>query len=564
MSRKVTVNLNDNRVEKRYATWIKMVIDLIKPKNLFLIAGRATSKTSDILAERFIDVCEDMPGSYFCVISDTYVNALKNILPALIEGLNRKGWIEGIHYVVDEKPPEHFDDPYKAPQSYKHTISIFNGCFCNLISMDQPSGGAGNSYQHGFGDETKYIDFEKVKKIFPAMRGWKKHASSPFYKGLTFTTDMPNPTEGEYDWILDREKDMNVGQIKLCLQAGFIINDIKIELLNEEKTGDKKKVAQLEKQLARWEARWRKARKNSTFFKIVSSYVNVDFLTPSYFKDSLENLGQEEFATAIGSFPPEVKKGDRFYINFAPHHILDDGINTDYYLENYEIGDERDESSLALKYIDHNKPIDIGVDFGIMCSLVSGQINYNTAYLFKEFFTLPPDHLKQLAIQFDDYYKNHGCKIINFYYDRSGNAYQQVGKDFGSELAGYLAELGWSVEMMSKGQSTILQSEEFALMKNIMEGSDGNLPRFKICKFGCRNTISSLQKAKTKNFTDRKGVKQILKDKTFERSRDYKRLPAESTNLSDAVKYFFFRKSWADASAKRRKSSGFVDKPEVL
>lgn len=564
MSRKNSVNLNDNRVEKRFATWIKMVIDLIAPKFLFLIAGRATSKTTDIIAERFIDICYDMPGAYFAFVADTYVNALKNIIPALIEGLGRKGWIEGIHYVVDEPPPPHFDRPYKAPQNYKHTISVFNGCFVNLVSMDQPSGAAGNSYQHLFGDEAKYLDFKKLKKMLPALRGYKKFSDSPYYRGSTFTTDMPNVSDGDYDWIFEREKDMNVQQIKLCLQSAFIINELNIEIMNEEKAGNLKKVVQLQKQLQRWEKRWRKARKDSTFFKVVSSYVNVDFLTPSYFKDSLAALGEEEFASAIGSFPATVKKGERFYVNFAPHHIFDDGINTEYYMENYNIGDDIEETSLALRFLDQNAAIDISIDFGIMCSLVSGQILDNTAYLFKEFHTLPPDHLRQLAQKFHDFYKSHQVKKINFYYDRSGNAYEQVGKDFATEISGYLGELGWEVEMMSKGQATIFQTEEFSIMKNIMEGNNPELPKFKICKFGCRNTISSLQKAKTKVGYDKKGIKRIYKDKSLERLKDYNRLPAESTNYSDAVKYFFFRTTWANASAQKKKSSGFTASPEVI
>ena len=47
MSRRTRVNLDDDRVTGQYASWIKMAIDLISPKDLYLIAGRATAKTSD-------------------------------------------------------------------------------------------------------------------------------------------------------------------------------------------------------------------------------------------------------------------------------------------------------------------------------------------------------------------------------------------------------------------------------------------------------------------------------------------------------------------------------------
>lgn len=567
MSRKISVNLNDNRIEKRFATWIRIVIDLISPKNLWLVAGRGTSKTSDILAERFMDICYDMPGAYFALVSDTYVNAKKNILDALLEGLTRKGWIEGIHYVIDSPPPDHFDKPYKAPQQYKHTISVFNGCFVILVSMDQASSGAGNSFQHVFGDETKYLPFDKIKKLTPALRGYKKFANSVYYCGNTFTTDMPNISEGEHDWILDREKEMDTEQCQRSLRVGLVLNDLRIELMNEEKVGNKLKIINLNKQIVRWEKRWRKARKNSTYFKIVSSYANADFLNVDWFHDTFNALGPEEFKTAVGAFPSKLKKGEQFYVNLGEHHFYNDGIITDYY-KNFSMKEEWKESSLAQKYIFHSKPIDVGVDFGNMCSMVSGQEIGNTVYLFKEFFTIPPHGLRVLANQFLEFYKDHKKKEINFYYDRSGNAYGSIGRDFATELAGYLQynvneiKTGWKVNFMNKGQATIFQEEEYNLMKNIMAGDNPKLPRLKICTFGCRNLRSSMEKAKT--FIKIKvgtGVKSIHKDKSSEKLPAAK-LPMMSTNLSDASKYFFFRPDWVKLSGQKRVSESSMA-PEV-
>lgn len=556
MSRKTSVDKNDNRIEKRFATWIKMAIDLIQPKFLWLIAGRGTAKTSDILAERFIEMCYDMPGAYFAFVSDTYVNALKNVVPALLEGLERKGWREGIHYVVDKAPPDHFSKPYKPPQSYKHTISVFNGCFTNLISMDQPSGGAGNSYQHIFGDETKYLDFNKVKKLTPALRGYKKFAKAVGYRGMSFTTDMPNIADGEYDWILDREKDMDIDKIRTALRAGFVVNEIRIELMNEQKTGDTKKIRNLEKQLARWESRWVKARKNTTFFKIVSSYVNVDFLTEDYFADSYIALGSEEFKTAIGSFQPTLKKGDKFYINLGDHHFYANGINTEFY-KRYAIGEAVKESSLAQRFIDKSLPIEVGVDFGNMCSMVTGQDQGDTVYLFKNFYTLPPDHLKELAKQYLDFYEYHPTKILEMWYDRSGNNYAEVRKDSATELQNHIenyegVSTGWTVKLMNKGQQTIFQEEEYNLMKNMFAEDNPELPNVKICQFGCRELKSSMGVAKTLVKTDKDGNKKIHKDKTSEKIPKA-RLPMFSTNMSDAGKYFFFRPKWHKASSKRKK-----------
>jgi hypothetical protein len=434
--------------------------------------------------------------------------------------------------------------------------------------MDQPSGAAGNSYQHLFGDETKYLDFDKIKKLTPALRGYKKFAKSIFYRGSTFTTDMPNIADGEHDWILDREKDMNTKQVQLALRVGLVLNELRIERMNAERINDKAAVLKLNKQIDRWEKRWIKARKDSTFFKIVSSYVNADFLTPGYYKDSYIALGPEEFKTAIGSFKATIKKGEKFYVTFGNHHIYDDGINTEYY-QRYAIGEDVVESCSAQKYLDPKKAIDAGVDFGNMCSMVTGQEIGNFVYLFKNFYTLPPESLKQLARQFTDFYKDHPTKRLNLFYDRSGNQYHQINKDWVTELQSYIEEIDgvktdWSVTLMNKGQSTIYQEEEYKLMRNIYAGDNPELPIVKICKYGCKELISSISIAKTKISIDKKSAKKTIhKDKTSEKL-PAKRLPMFSTNMSDAKKYFFFRDKWVIISSKKKRSKGFGSVPESV
>ena len=70
----------------RYSNWIATLIDLIKPANLYLYGGRGTAKSTDILAKRSIDVVYDMPRASFAFVSDTYVNLMTKIIPAIISG----------------------------------------------------------------------------------------------------------------------------------------------------------------------------------------------------------------------------------------------------------------------------------------------------------------------------------------------------------------------------------------------------------------------------------------------------------------------------------------------
>ena len=557
MSRKTHVKINDH-IEVRFASWLKMMVDLIAPKNLFLIVGRGGAKTTDIVAERSMKIGEDMPGAYFFFSSDTYTNALKNIVPSLIEGWKRKGWKEGIDYVTDQPPPAHFKLPYKQPETYKHTISTRYGNLFILVSLDVPTSAAGNSYQHGFVDEARNQDFHKLKKLMPALRGYPLFGHSVYYRGMTATTDMPNVLEGDFDWIYDREKEMKVQQIKDCLSVGITLNKVKRELYNALQDRDYTKVKLLQKQLFRWMVDWVRVRKDSTLFYVVSSFANVDILTPGFFKDSLEALGVEEFKSAIVSLRPSIKKGERFYMNLGEHHFYDDGIIQSYY-DKFKIGDAVEQSSLALRYVDHNRELDAGVDFGDMCSMVTGQEIGNYVYLLKNFFTLPPESSKELALQFTEFYKHHKNKILNLYYDRSGNQYSKIRRDWVSELADFIEfkdgiSTGWTVKLMSRNQATIMQEEEYNFMKTILGGYEPNLPVVKIDKFGCRELKSSMELAKIKIKIKTNGSKTIHKDKSSEKL-PAKKLPMLSTNMSDGVKYFFFRPQWVKLALKRKQST---------
>lgn len=548
MSRRTHVNLKDTDVEGRFASWVKMTVDLISPKDLYLIAGRATAKTSDIIAERSMTICRDMPRSMQVIVSDTYVNAITNVVPTLLEGWNRKGWREGIHYVTDQRPPSHFRLPYKPVESFKHTIMVYTGSMYNLGSLDQPSGLAGGSYQHMTGDEARLLKSAKLNKLSPAIRGeYAQFGHSVYYRGRTFTTDMPNIVTGDDDWILAQEKNMNIEQCKLALQVALVLNEIKSEILAQKQIGNFEAIEKLQANLVRWTEKWVRVRKDLTFFYVVSSFVNVDILTDGFFKDSLKALGIEEFKSAILSLKVNIKKGEKFYGNLGEHHFYEDGIVSSYF-DKFALTDEIEESSLALRYVDHNAKLECGVDFGDMSSMVTGQPRGNYLYCLKEFYTLAPENEIQLARKFREFYKHHKVKVLDMYYDRSGNQNSKTKRDWASALKRAIeydngVSTGWIVNLMSLNQSTILQEEEFTFTKALMGETTTTLPKLKIDKFQCKCLKSSLELTKIKVKTDNKGSRTIHKDKSSESLALHLR-PMFSTNFSDAFKYLVYRRSF--------------------
>ncbi len=555
MSTRTHVSLKHKNVEGRFGSWLKQTVDLIAPKNFYGVIGRGGAKTEDFIAERSMDIMDDMPGSYLAFVCDTYDNALRNIIPSLINGWARKGWVEGLHYVVDERPPSSFKKPYKAPKTFKHTISTYDGCFYNIGSLAQPTGLAGNSYQHIFSDESRNNDFEKLKKLFPAMRGdFMYFGHSVFFRGFTCTTDMPNIADGDYDWILNQAENMDKEQIKLILYCADELNKVKKAYHRAITFNDYNQIERLKKHYVTWKSNWIRARQDSTFFYVASSLVNIDILTPGYFLDALKSLGPEEFKTSVLSLRPEIKKGEKFYLNLGFHHFFSDGVLDDYY-KKYAIGEKFESVSLGLKYVQHEKPLECGIDFGDMCSMVIGQPSGNYYYCLKNLYTLAPESSKELAKKFIDFFKHHKTKLLYMYYDRSGNQYQKVKRDWATELKDHIekyngSSTGWKVKLMSRNQATISQEEEYSFAKKLLGEYYNNLPKIKIDKTQCKELKSSLELTKTKVKKDKKGTTTIHKDKSSEALPLDKR-PLYSTNFSDAFKYLIYRREWVKIAVKK-------------
>lgn len=542
---------NLNNVETRYGSYLDQTISYIAPKNLNIIAGRGTRKTTGIQAERSQDIVYDMPRSVLGFAADTFVNAKDKVLPKLVEGWREYlGWKEGVHYVLEEKPPAHFDIPYTPIMTYKNTIPIFNGCIFKLGSLDQPSGLAGDSLQHIFGDEVKYFAKKVLDIIIPALRGNPKVKHSPYYRGYTFTTDLPNISKNNHDWIMENREYMDIEKIKAAFYAGYILNTINHKIKKAFDARDKAALKKFTKQRERWTLKWYKARQDTTFFMVVSSLVNLDILTPGYIYDQLENLGWEEFKQSVLSFKSNLEEGERFYTGLGEQHYYDDGI--DNVIARQTGFQENKKDSTLLRYADPNAPLDLGIDFGKMISGVIGQEHGKYYRCLKGHHVLIPQSSKEFGKKIRDFWAPHINKKIYMYYDRSGNQYESSGRDWASEVKKHIEfdengkSTDWKVELMNKQQGTIYQSQEHFYIKQVLQETTKGLPILLIDRYQCRELKSSLELSKIEIKTEsRTGKKYVGKNKTSEKL-ETKKLPMQSTNYSDAFKYLMYRKGWTE------------------
>lgn len=580
MTRKRKLKIT-NDVEVRYANWMAQLIAVMQPWSLYWIAGRASAKTVQVLAERVQEVAHDCPGAPFAWVADTYSDLHKNVIPSLIDGLSLLGWMPDVHFVINREPPREWKQRmYNVCTDWRNTMVFYTGFNFTFISLDRAAIGAGRSYVGVFGDEVKYFPEEKFTNLLKAVRGFRvKYGDSVWYRSRTLTTDMPNPNHlGEYDWILKLARQNDKQRILLALRAGFVYNDTKREYLSRLQEYNSLKanartdpavrpaLADAERQMMlarrtmeRWERRWVKTRRGVSFFFISSSYVNVDILGEDWFNDEFAE-GLEGAACNILSVIPKLEASQMFYCNLSMKNFYADGFLNEV-IEQHPFGWEQD--CTVLRYLDPGRPLEAGMDAGNMLSMVFGQQAGRVMRILKELYTLPPQNVRDLADKFLAYFKPHRRKLLKLYYDRSMNNYKRVSTDMASQIKKAIEtdsegrRTGWTVQLMSLGQGNISSNLEYRFFMDLLPG---NLARqlytLLIDQHNCPNLKSEMEVTRTKaKVNERDNTTQIVKEKTGDKLPVH-RLPRESTNLTDALKYFVLRPEVVRMWQSRSKVSG--------
>ena len=551
-------NLDKDKFEYRYSNPFALFIDIVKPQNLGVVGGRGTSKTTDILAKRFKDICEDIPNGNFVWTGNTYTNLTANVMPELITALeSRHGWEKGVHFVIDEKPPAYWKQNSYTRLSYKHTISTYLGNYIYLKSLDKPSGNAGISVGHIFGDEVKYFNEKRLNKLTPTLRGdLSVYGHSHYFGGVTYTTDMPNSGavgDREYSWLKNMAKNMDLQQLFLIYQAAMHLNQLKIERYFALKKGKgKRELDNILKNIIRWSLKLHKIRKKSTLYHSVSSFMNVDILNCQYFITQLANMEWEEFKVAILSFDVDLPIGDKFYHALNENNCYNDSYN-DLFSEK-GLDEKRELTSRNLKHILNHVGLEIGLDTGNQNSIAIGQPNVhkNEYRILKSMHVLTPQWLNHLADSFKEFFKYHPTKQIDLYADRAANNYSKAKKDYASEFKNALeydkdeygnkTPSGWTVYLKTVGQGNISHSIDYVLVNGMLEKRFNKLPQLLIDENEAKSAVSSMKMAPIKR--NDKGF--IEKDKRSEKTQALHKLPFNSTNVSDAVKYLICRQSFIE------------------
>lgn len=520
-----------------------LMVDWIDTTNFVAVGGRGVAKSTVIIARRSLRCIRQMPGAPLAIVADTYTNLTNNIMPAVENGWKLQGLIEGVHYVRGKRPPEEWRQRCSIiVLDYGYCYSFWNGSVLFLGSLDSPSLLAGKSVAHLFFDEAKFASDARAARVMPILRGDAiTYGRNHLYGGVTITTDMPDVTEGEYDWFFRYASEMDPERIvKIIQTAGELNRQLKkMVKVNSEPVPNETKIARIEKRIEYFREGLLKLRKGQTFFTNMSSFVNIDVLTLDYARRMQEGaLEHHEFLKSVLGMRPGVRREARFYILFDESHKYADGTASGVAAYN----------STELLYLNPDAPIDGGMDFGNMLSLVIGQEDGNVYRVHKNIYVLTPDWFPELAAQFLQFFAGHKCKVLNLFYDRSGNNYERQGEDYARKIKEAIEKTpdgkrtGWVVNLMSRGQANLTQNDEYDFMRELMRGENSKLPRLLVDSLNCPELISSMELARAE-ITRRGETKIVAKVKRSEKL-PLKKLPKLSTNFSDAFKYLMMRNPW--------------------
>ena len=103
---------------------------------------------------------------------------------------------------------------------------------------------------------------------------------------------------------------------------------------------------------------------------------------------------------------------------------------------------------------------------------------------------------------------------------------------------------GWNVQLMSLGQGNIGSNLEYRFFMDLLSGNlERNLFTLLIDQYNCPNLKSEMEVTETKTVDGPNNTSVVVKKKTGDKLPTH-RLPKESTNLTDALKYYIMRKEF--------------------
>ena len=299
----------------------------------------------------------------------------------------------------------------------------------------------------------------------------------------------------------------------------------------------------LERQIRLWQPRLDEMRRNASFYMRVSSFVNKDILGPKFFQTQIDSMDMDEFLSSICSVRVRAVVNKFFAAYDKERHQFSDG----YRYESILKLDLREHFILTARYLKYYDPYDeilVGYDPGHFSSMVCAQEKDMGRELrvIKEFWSCYPDEQPELARQFYNFFGAPANSRVILYTDRAANKRREEQERITTDAKALQRELesyGYSVILMSEGQSTVYYWQQFKLLMVLFSDRSNHLPHVLIDENECPNLCSAIPLCPLKRTDGR-----IELDKTSEVKVPLQRQAGLTTQIPSALIYLLHGLYW--------------------
>lgn len=510
---------------------------LVSAKEEYGVWGRATGKTQGPIAYRTILGANTMPRGATGIIGTTYSQLLDRTLPPLIKAWKKFGYEQNIHFWVKKYPPKELKIPaaiYPA-LTPEHSIFWYNGHVFHLISQDRPGLANGKNLDAIVCDEARFLNHQRyMEDVVPTNRGNREvFGHLAHHHMVTMFTDMPTCPKGK--WIFEKEQQVDQEKIKLIVNLQIEHNILELEYQNSSTFKSRKEY--LLRKLKEYRKALNELRRNSVFYSEASSLANIEILGLELIKQWRRELSRPEFEASILNKRVIHTDNGFYHLLDLDIHAYDDYDHT--FTEHVgtategNLNDCRKDPDLI-----NGRPLEISLDYNASInSLVVGQDSERFFRVIKSMFVTNKQKkvLVDLIDEFCQYYQNHNCHEVFYYYDHTAVSTDSTRlKTLADIVCERLRKNGWTVYPRFIGQQP-RHDTRYRMWEAILRENDTRFKPIRFNRENSKNLLTSMQLAGV-----RIGKNGFEKDK---RSEANKLIPQEdATHLSDAMDTLYIGK----------------------
>ncbi|MDE7159380.1 MAG: hypothetical protein K2O24_00845 [Muribaculaceae bacterium] len=471
------------------------LVQLVGARKTVVVAGRRTGKTDSIAAPYALRCMQRMPGSTGGIVVPTFRHGLTNTIPGLLAAWRRWGYMEGVHFVVGRRPPQHFAQPVIKPDCWERVISFVNGSIAVLVSQDVVAAANSLTLAWLLIDEARFVDYDKLKEeTLPALGGIRNTwGSCSLWGAMMILSDMPQSKRGS--WFLSAREDQDPQLIETIGGCVAEIHNLR-RLYSRAASMGRTPPDYIPPKIKALDRKLNQLRSVATLYREYSSIENIQLLGEDYIRRMKRDLTPKTFQTSILCRRLGLQK-DGFYSSLGQRHLYD--ADSQEFLERMwrdadwsavtpEIsgaspvmtGDSPLFTSRADADVVASMPLYIGMDYNANINwMVIGQPVGSRLNVLRSFYVKYERRIPSLVSDVCTYYSDHPTKRVIYYFDHTaiGNNYAVSDRDFMHAVSESFAAHGWQCDCVYIGQA-MKHHEKYLLINEGFAGRNRLTPYF--------------------------------------------------------------------------------------